>query len=232
VQDIIDEAMASIHCVAASPAAEQQQEKVVESEGTCDPLMAASLPTPSGSADSASFGAVSAAPAAHETPADSHEDNSTLSDNPNTPDKAPAGSTNRLTPVLVLLFGMLAAPGIIAYLMALMLPSTVVPTPLLFVKAPTPAFAAKEALPMSSYVPYVATVAAPTAPVSTARAASNKSAASAARAAAANGSPAAAAAAAPVNLMLSCPKEWQCRYPKPQLAPWLAGQRRNQSFAG
>ncbi|WIA08119.1 hypothetical protein OEZ85_007577 [Tetradesmus obliquus] len=225
LQDIIQEAMASIHCVPASPAAVKQQGQAFESEGTTDSHTAASLQTTAGNGKRASSGEFNAA-ASHGIPAASSQDTTpTCTDNPNTSSKAPARNNSTLA-VLLLLFGACAAAAI-----AMLLPLLLMrPASIAFPNTPTPAVPAKDALPLSPYARYTATAAVPTFPIGAARAAaglsSNRTAAIAARSAAkgpqgAEQQPITAPVL--VNMMLSCPKEWQCRYSKPQLAPWLAG---------
>jgi hypothetical protein len=224
--------MASIHCVAPSPAAVQQQHKVVESEATCDGPVASSLQQASFNAAQASSSAASAA-AAHEAPADSSEV-ACPANNPNPSDKPTArGSSSRTA--LLLLFGACAAAAIATLMLLMLRPATLVST-----KTPTAIIAAKEALPIiSQYGRYTATrIAVPmplnrtpttaAAPAAT-RAVSNTPVGApkkAAAAAAAAGKPQGLLqpASAPVNMMLSCPKDWQCRYPERQLAPWLTGE--------
>ncbi|WIA28200.1 hypothetical protein OEZ86_010761 [Tetradesmus obliquus] len=227
LQDIIQEAMASIHCVPASPAAVKQQGQAFESEGTADSHTAASLQTTAGNDKHSSFGEIGAA-ASYGIPAASSQDTTpTCTDNPNTSSKAPARNNSTFA-VLLLLFGACAAAAI-----AMLLPLLLMrPASIAFTTTPTPAVPAKHALPLSPYARYTATAAVPTFPVGAARAAaglsSNSTAAIAARSAANGNGPQGAAqqpitAPVLVNMMLSCPREWQCRYPKPQLAPWLAG---------
>lgn len=220
--------MASIHCVPASPAAVKQQGQAFESEGTADSHTAASLQTTAGNDKHSSFGEIGAA-ASYGIPAASSQDTTpTCTDNPNTSSKAPARNNSTFA-VLLLLFGACAAAAI-----AMLLPLLLMrPASIAFTTTPTPAVPAKHALPLSPYARYTATAAVPTFPVGAARAAaglsSNSTAAIAARSAANGNGPQGAAqqpitAPVLVNMMLSCPREWQCRYPKPQLAPWLAGK--------
>jgi hypothetical protein len=222
--------MASIHCVAPSPAALQQQHKVVESEATCDSPMASALQQTSFSAAQASSSANRAA-AAHEVPADSSA-NAPCADNPNPSDKATARSASTRTSLL-LLFGACATAAIATLVLLMLRPAAFIST-----KTAAATFAAKQALPIvSQYGRYTVTHdAAPmslhytraAAALTSTPAVSNAPAGTPKKAAAAAGEPQAllqpASAPAPVNMMLSCPKEWQCRYPQPQLAPWLTGE--------
>jgi hypothetical protein len=231
LQDIISEAMASIHCMAPSSAALLQQHKVEESEATCDSPIASALQQPSFSTAHASSSAESAA-AAHEVSANGCEVARSSNDNPNPCDKPTARSASTRTSLLLLL-GACAAAAIATLVLLMLRPAAFTST-----KTATATFAAKEALPIvSQYGRYTATRVAvpmhlnytPAAAATTAtRSVSNAPAGTPKKAAAtaAAGKPHALLqpAQAPVNMMLSCPKEWQCRYPEPQLALWLTGE--------
>jgi hypothetical protein len=212
LQDIIHEAMASIHCVPTTPSAVQQQAEVEQSEATRDSPTASSQQNPSRIAGIASYDAISAA-AARQTPADSSEDTASCTDNPNTTNQSPARSASTCMALLLLSTCVTAA---IPFLLLLLVQPASYFAPI----ASAPGLLAANTTATLPILPQFAPYSAIAAATTGAGAAAKRTEA----AAAVNSSQGALQpAAVPVNFMLSCPKEWQCRYPKPQLAPWLAG---------